>query len=119
MLQKYPIAHCPHTQKLCAAHIKTVKKDKKHKNLCFTTVFATHKICVFQSKVADLPKKFTMNAYERFGKYIMSVTCPESLDFYKICKAIHVSPTSMNEILEEELGFNGEDFVDAYRKCVL
>lgn len=60
-----------------------------------------------------------MNVYEKFGRYIMSVTSPESLDFYKICRTIHVSPASVNEILEEELGFNGEDFVDAYRKCVL
>lgn len=60
-----------------------------------------------------------MNAYERFGRYIMSVNSQEKLDFYKICRTLHLSPTSMNEILEEELGFNGEDFMDTYRKCVL
>lgn len=35
-------------------------------------------------------------------------------DFHKICRMLHTSETSLEEILLEELGMTGQDIMDEY-----
>ena len=49
-------------------------------------------------------------AYSRFGKMVADGSvCPgKDHSFTSVCRRLGVSPASLNEILEEELGMSGE-----------
>ena len=49
-------------------------------------------------------------AYSRFGEMVAdgSVCNGKDRSFASVCRRLGVSPSSMNEILEEELGMSGE-----------
>lgn len=49
-------------------------------------------------------------AYSRFGEMIAdgSICKEENRSFERICRRLGVSPASLDEILQEELGMSGE-----------
>lgn len=40
--------------------------------------------------------------------------CPEGLTFRKACRLLHVSPATLNEVLQRELGMSGDDIMVNY-----
>lgn len=59
-----------------------------------------------------------MSAYRRFAALMEEGEClrDNNVSFRRICRCLFVSPSSLNEILEKELGMNGEEVIDYYRK---
>ena len=59
-------------------------------------------------------------AYYEFSRMILDDHIYEdnSISFPDICAALHVSPGSMNEILEDELGMNGPEILQSFQKLL-
>ena len=54
-------------------------------------------------------------AYSRLEEELVSAARGETeLSFHDLCRSLHVSPSSLEELLLRELGMTGEDIVDFY-----
>ena len=40
--------------------------------------------------------------------------CPEGLTFRRACRMLLVSPVTLNEVLQRELGMSGDEIMDNY-----
>lgn len=58
-----------------------------------------------------------MKSYSRFERLmnVDEVWRNPYLDYQSVCRMIGVSPASLDEILESELGMRGEEILDKYR----
>ena len=60
------------------------------------------------------------NAYSNFSRMLLDDRIYEdgNISFYDICAALRVSPGSLNEILEDELGMNGPEILQSFQKLL-
>lgn len=59
-----------------------------------------------------------MTSYRRFARLVEdgeSLRDPD-ITFKSICRRLLVSPSSLDEIIEKELGMKGQEVIDNYRK---
>ncbi len=58
-----------------------------------------------------------MKTYARFADLVTGTRILENpdLDFRTICRFLHVSPASLNEVLMDELGMDGREVLDKLR----
>lgn len=58
-----------------------------------------------------------MNTLSRFERLVSSLAVSGKLDvdFHGVCRMLHVSPYSLEEVIERQLGMTGDEILDAYR----
>jgi len=58
------------------------------------------------------------NSYRRFARLIESgeVLRDPDITFIGVCRKLWISPSSLDEIIERELGMTGQEVIDFYRK---
>lgn len=96
---------------------------KKHVFLADTPIVPPAKML----RIKDIMTRFAvpevnamyslMTTYSRFAELITDGCILEDpdIDFKDICRRLHVSPFSLDEILVEELGVDGETLVEEFR----
>ena len=60
------------------------------------------------------------NAYERFASRVLDGSLPAENEksFCDFCKKNNVSPVSLDEILERELGMSGQEILNYFQKVL-
>jgi len=60
----------------------------------------------------------TVKSYRRFARLIEDgeILRNPDITFKDICRRLLVSPSSLDEIIERELGMKGQEVIDIYRK---
>ncbi|MCQ2176928.1 MAG: hypothetical protein MJY41_03190 [Bacteroidales bacterium] len=63
--------------------------------------------------------KTLMNTYSRFERLVSSLAASGNLDtdFRGVCRILGVSPYSLEEVIENQLGLTGDEIMDIYRSA--
>lgn len=59
-----------------------------------------------------------MNAYEKFADYVLTGDIYAPAGFRQVCRRLGISASAVDEVMEEELGMGGEEFLFSCRKCI-
>jgi len=59
-----------------------------------------------------------MSTYRRFAELMedREFLHKQNVTFNNVCRQLSVSPSSLDEIIEKELGMSGREVIDYYRK---
>ena len=60
------------------------------------------------------------SAYEEFSRMVLEdhIYEDETVDYQSICRALHVSPTDLDEVLVREMGMNGSEILQYFQKLL-